>query len=89
MVSRRGGWFVLEPCKQHLDYGRPDIGWYELGITPSFFEATNNTNVVDEFTLGQLIDYDTAQAMLETHWKTWYTEDDFAAISKAGLNFVR
>ena len=60
-----------------------------LGITPSFFEATNNTDVVDEFTLGQLVDNDAAQAMLEKHWQTWYTEDDFVQIAKSGLNFVR
>ncbi|KIJ50980.1 glycoside hydrolase family 5 protein [Sphaerobolus stellatus SS14] len=66
-------------------------GWFVLEpwITPSFFEATNNSDVVDEFTLGQLVDYNAAQKMLEQHWATWYTEDDFVQIAKAGLNFVR
>jgi len=60
-----------------------------IGITPSFFEATNNTDVVDEYTLGQLVDYDAAQQMLEDHWQNWYTQDDFAQMAEAGLNFVR
>ncbi|KAF8589811.1 glycoside hydrolase family 5 protein [Ramaria rubella] len=66
-------------------------GWFVLEpwITPSFFMETNNDAVVDEFTLGQLTDYNTTQQMLVNHWTTWYTEDDFAAISAAGLNFVR
>jgi aryl-phospho-beta-D-glucosidase BglC (GH1 family) len=59
------------------------------GITPSIFQATNNVNVVDEWTLGQLTDYNTTQKVLETHWETWYTENDFVAMRDAGLNFVR
>ena len=30
----------------------------------------NNDNVVDEFTLGQLIDQGTALSILENHWQT-------------------
>ena len=58
-------------------------------ITPSLFESFNNTNIVDEYTLGQNIDHDTALGMLQSHWQTWITEDDFKAISAAGLNHVR
>ncbi|KAF8526318.1 glycoside hydrolase [Hysterangium stoloniferum] len=66
-------------------------GWFVLEpwITPSIFQATNNTAVVDEITLGQLTDYNTTQKMLQNHWATWYTEDDFVAIRNAGLNWVR
>ncbi|KAF8808719.1 glycoside hydrolase [Phlegmacium glaucopus] len=66
-------------------------GWLVLEpwITPSIFENTNNDNVLDEFTLGQLVDQKTALTMLEQHWDTWITEDDFKAISAAGLNHVR
>jgi aryl-phospho-beta-D-glucosidase BglC (GH1 family) len=31
----------------------------------------------------------TATAALTTHWNTWITESDFAAIAAAGLNHVR
>lgn len=27
--------------------------------------------------------------MLQNHWETWITEDDFKAINAAGLNHVR
>ncbi|KAJ3557382.1 hypothetical protein NM688_g1502 [Phlebia brevispora] len=66
-------------------------GWLVLEpwITPSLFESLNNTNIVDEYTLGQLMDYDTALSMLQNHWETWITEADFQAISAAGLNHVR
>ncbi|KDQ24837.1 glycoside hydrolase family 5 protein [Pleurotus ostreatus PC15] len=80
-----------------FNYGKDTIrgvnlgGWLVLEpwITPSFFERTNNTNVVDEFTLGQLFDRDVALDMLKDHWETWITEDDFIAIKAAGLNHVR
>ncbi|KAF8972127.1 glycoside hydrolase family 5 protein [Flammula alnicola] len=66
-------------------------GWLVLEpwITPSVFESTGNDNIVDEFTLGQLLDAQTAQTILTNHWDTWITEDDFAQISAAGLNHVR
>lgn len=58
-------------------------------ITPSIFENTNNTDVVDEYTFGQLLDRDWATSTLEQHWDTWITEDDFEDIKAAGLNHVR
>ncbi|KAJ8508798.1 hypothetical protein ONZ45_g8953 [Pleurotus djamor] len=80
-----------------FNYGRDTIrgvnlgGWLVLEpwITPSLFENANNTDVVDEYTFGQLLDHDTALTMLTHHWETWITEDDFIAIRAAGLNHVR
>jgi len=59
------------------------------GITPSIFETTNNSDIVDEMTLGQMTDYNSTQQTLENHWATWYTEPDFSAMRDAGLNHVR
>ena len=73
-----GGWLVLEPY-----------------ITPSIFERfrTNPYNddgiPVDEYHLCQQMGYDSAKELLVNHWNTWYTEDDFASISKMGFNLVR
>ena len=73
-----GGWLVLEPY-----------------ITPSIFERfrTNCDNddgiPVDEYHLCQQMGYDPAKELLIDHWNTWYTEDDFASISKMGFNLVR
>ncbi|KIY44033.1 glycoside hydrolase [Fistulina hepatica ATCC 64428] len=66
-------------------------GWLVLEpwITPSFFESLNNESVVDEYTLGQMPDADATQSLIETHWQTWYTEDDFVSIKAAGLTHVR
>ncbi|KDR76186.1 hypothetical protein GALMADRAFT_67855 [Galerina marginata CBS 339.88] len=66
-------------------------GWLVLEpwITPSVFQSTGNDNIVDEFTLGQLLDQETAETILKNHWDNWITEDDFAQISAAGLNHVR
>ncbi|KAI0050559.1 glycoside hydrolase family 5 protein [Auriscalpium vulgare] len=66
-------------------------GWLVLEpwITPSLFEGTGNTAIVDEWTFGQLQSRSTALAKLQNHWNTWITEADFAAIAAAGLNHVR
>lgn len=64
-------------------------GRYKPWITPSIFENTNNDDIVDEFTFGQMQDHDVALGVLQNHWETWMTEDDFIAIKAAGLNHVR
>lgn len=58
-------------------------------ITPSIFENTNNPDIIDEYTFGQLQDRNHALSVLQNHWETWITEDDFASIKDAGLNHVR
>ncbi|KAK6456117.1 glucan 1,3-beta-glucosidase precursor [Scheffersomyces xylosifermentans] len=70
-----GGWFVLEPY-----------------ITPSLFEQWGDDDSqvpVDEYHYTQALGKLVASQRLDTHWKTWYTEDDFKGIAAAGLNFVR
>ncbi|KAG9314106.1 glycoside hydrolase family 5 protein [Chiua virens] len=66
-------------------------GWLVLEpwITPSIFDNTGNDAIVDEWTFGQYQDHNTALTVLQNHWNTWITEDDFAAIAAAGLNHVR
>ncbi|KAG9018285.1 exo-1,3-beta-glucanase [Tulasnella sp. 427] len=66
-------------------------GWFVLEpwINPSMFDQTGNDGIVDEWTYGAYQDRDVAQGILESHWDTWITEDDFAAIAQAGLNHVR
>ena len=58
-------------------------------ITPSIFENTNNSDIIDEYTFGQMQNSSAALEILQNHWETWITEDDFAAIAAAGLNHVR
>lgn len=69
-----GGWLVLEPF-----------------ITPQYFEKYKGT--VDEWTLSIAIDKDPnsggLQSVLENHYNTFITEQDFAEIAGAGLSWVR
>ncbi|KAF7312287.1 Glycoside hydrolase family 5 protein [Mycena indigotica] len=66
-------------------------GWLVLEpwITPSIFNNTRNDAIIDEYTFGQMQDAQTALNVLQKHWDTWITEDDFKAIAAAGLNHVR
>ncbi|KAF8625182.1 hypothetical protein AX15_005491, partial [Amanita polypyramis BW_CC] len=70
-------------------------GWLVLEpwITPSIFDNTGDTRIVDEWTFGLYQDSTTALNTLKNHWNTWITESDFAAIAAAGsyrsLNHVR
>ncbi|KHC43133.1 glucan 1,3-beta-glucosidase [Candida albicans P76067] len=72
-----GGWFVLEPY-----------------MTPSLFEPFQNGNdqsgvPVDEYHWTQTLGKEAASRILQKHWSTWITEQDFKQISNLGLNFVR
>ncbi|KAF9483864.1 exo-beta-1,3-glucanase [Pholiota conissans] len=72
-----GGWLNTEPF-----------------ISPALYEKylNNPTPAVDEWTLCQAMTADTASGginQLETHYKTFITEQDFAQVAGAGLNFVR
>jgi glucan 1,3-beta-glucosidase len=66
-------------------------GWLVLEpwITPSIFDNTNDSRIIDEYTFGQYQDHDIASNTLKQHWDTWITESDFQAIANAGLNHVR
>ncbi|OJT11441.1 Glucan 1,3-beta-glucosidase [Trametes pubescens] len=85
------------PSITPFNYGKDIIrgvnlgGWFVLEpwITPSIFENTNNSDIIDEYTFGQMLDEDYALDVLQNHWATWITEDDFVAIKAAGLNHVR
>ena len=47
-----------------------DTKFNQPWITPSVFESTGNDNILDEFTLGQLLDDQTALTILNNHWST-------------------
>jgi len=53
-------------------------------ITPSLFDNTGDSRIVDEYTFGQYQDKANALATLKHHWDTWITEADFEAIAGAG-----
>jgi glucan 1,3-beta-glucosidase len=53
-------------------------------ITPSLFDKTGDSRIIDEWTFGQYQDKVKAAAALKTHWDTWITENDFRDIAAAG-----
>jgi glucan 1,3-beta-glucosidase len=68
----------------------------ECWLTPSIcavpFESkltTNVSQVRDEWTLCSLLGKVQCQALLEEHWRTYYSESDFVQIKAYGLNTVR
>jgi|EP01049_Picozoa_sp_SAG25_P008265 hypothetical protein len=60
----------------------------EPWITPSIGSPTIewNDDVRDQYTFSQQAG---AQAILEKHWTTWYTADDFTAMAGMGINSIR
>ncbi|KAJ7197147.1 exo-beta-1,3-glucanase [Mycena pura] len=76
-----GGWLVTEPF-----------------IVPNLYQTiqgrstSSNITIIDEWTLIQAMELDTANggvSQLEDHYQTFITEQDFMQIAAAGLNFVR
>lgn len=51
--------------------------------------APNKNPIVDEWTAGLYSQYSWAKHVLEKHFDTWITEQDFIDIKNAGLNHVR
>lgn len=66
-------------------------GWLVLEpwITPSLFDKTNDSRIIDEYTFGKYLPAAKAKATLKAHWDSWITERDFLTIKNAGLNHVR
>jgi aryl-phospho-beta-D-glucosidase BglC (GH1 family) len=49
----------------------------------------DDSAIVDEWTYGEFQDHCTALEILQNHWDTFITEQDFIQIAAAGLNHVR
>ncbi|CAD6570986.1 MAG: hypothetical protein TREMPRED_000085 [Tremellales sp. Tagirdzhanova-0007] len=75
-------------------YGVNLGGWLntEPFIVPALYEkyavGPNNQTAIDEYTLSQNMGSNLTAAMTE-HYATFITEQDFAEIASAGLNWVR
>ncbi|KAJ5130333.1 Exo-beta-1-3-glucanase (Exg1) [Penicillium bovifimosum] len=65
-------------------------GWLvtEPWITPSIFEAAGDA-AVDEWTLCETLGSDECRFVLDQHWGTFITADDFSQIASTGMNHVR
>ncbi|KAG9793194.1 putative glucan 1,3-beta-glucosidase D [Exophiala dermatitidis] len=86
----------VPPLNKEWEYGKVPIrgvnlgGWLSLEpfITPSLFNYPSSANVVDEWTLTQKLG-SSAQRVLESHYATFITKQDFVDIRNAGLDHVR
>ncbi|TRM62675.1 glycoside hydrolase family 5 protein [Schizophyllum amplum] len=88
------------PLNETFKYGEDKIYGVNLGgwlvpepfIAPALYEpyVNNTTPAVDEWTLCQnMRDSDGGIDLMEEHYKSFITEQDFAQIAGAGLNHVR
>lgn len=57
-------------------------------ISPTF-STLKNISIVDEFTLCEKLGYGRSSELLEEHFNTWITEDDFKQIAENKFNLVR
>lgn len=87
----------VPPLNQNFSYGTQPIrgvnlgGWLSIEpfITPSFFSRYPLTDgVVDEWTLSQKLG-SSAASVIEKHYATFISEEDFAEMQAAGLDHVR
>ncbi|KAF8173134.1 glycoside hydrolase superfamily [Mycena galopus ATCC 62051] len=92
--GRPNSWTPL--LNETWDWGADQIygvnlgGWFVLEpfITPALFQAY--PSALDEWTLATLMRADgTLEATMEAHYDGFVTEQDFAEIAGAGLNWVR
>lgn len=60
----------------------------EPWITPSIFDAAGDA-AVDEWSLCEIYGADQCRTVLQNHWSTFITQDDFNQIAAAGMNHVR
>lgn len=87
----------VPPLNEKFPYGSQPIrgvnlgGWLSIEpfITPSLFDVySSEAGVVDEWTLSQQLGT-TAANVIEKHYATFLSEQDFAEMRDAGLDHVR
>ncbi|KAH0399612.1 glycoside hydrolase family 5 protein, partial [Aureobasidium melanogenum] len=90
-ISRRNSETTLE-SRQACDVEDTDPirgvnlgGWFVLEPWMNW-ELVGDTGAVDQWTFDQT---DGAEAKLQDHWGSWFTESDMAQIAAWGLNTVR
>ncbi|ORY86389.1 glycoside hydrolase superfamily [Protomyces lactucae-debilis] len=89
-----GSWLLTEPYMVPSLYEDPELAGWHFGTDGKVVFSKNvpkdaKPAIIDEYTLWSVLGHDKALKLLEKHWDTWYTEDDFHKFSAAGLNTVR
>ncbi|CCE62927.1 hypothetical protein TPHA_0D02910 [Tetrapisispora phaffii CBS 4417] len=80
-----GGWLVTEP------YITPSLYHNATEIYTSSNSSYSNLTdpIIDEHTFCEKLGYETAGKLLQAHYESFITEDDFRQISEDGFNLVR
>ncbi|GHJ84828.1 hypothetical protein NliqN6_1230 [Naganishia liquefaciens] len=73
-----GNWFILENWMEPSLFGTSGLPGYD-----------NETQVMDEWSFCSILGKTRCAEVLEEHWNTWITEDDFKRMADYGLNTVR
>jgi glucan 1,3-beta-glucosidase len=96
MARHRGKRCLIDFTRNQLADQDSYITFSQPFIVPSLFEVYENDSskyVVDEYTLTQEWNSEGGQALVQAnmkqHYDTFITEQDFAQIAAAGLNWVR
>ena len=63
--------------------------WASMGGDLCFQNGSCADCAASEFDLVKKLGQEKADEVFQTHWETWFTEDDVKAIVDAGLNTVR
>ncbi|KAF8512338.1 glycoside hydrolase superfamily [Gautieria morchelliformis] len=77
-----GSWLVLEPWMLPNE-------WARMGGDLCFLNGSCADCAASEFDLVKKLGQEKADEVFQTHWETWFTQDDVQAIADAGLNTVR
>ncbi|CAL9732218.1 glucan 1,3-beta-glucosidase I/II [Monosporozyma unispora] len=92
-----GGWLVLEPYitptlfKDAIKMGENMTNQRFGNYSNSDYshQAFKNITIIDEFTLCEKLGPKNATNLLNDHFNSWITEDDFKQIAENGFNLVR
>lgn len=92
-----GGWLVLEPYITptlfndaiQLAENITDQSFNKEKNPGYSFQTSKNITIVDEFTLCEKLGVANSKKLLDNHFNTWITEDDFRQIADSGFNLVR
>ncbi|KAJ9111411.1 hypothetical protein QFC19_001180 [Naganishia cerealis] len=82
-----GNWFILLAT----GFWHVQENWMEPSLfgTSGLPGTDNDTQVMDEWTFCSILGRTRCAEVLEEHWDTWITEDDFKRMADYGLNTVR
>jgi glucan 1,3-beta-glucosidase len=85
-----GSWYVLLHTTFYFAAGSPPFRFVqENWMNPSLFSCATGPKASELDVAAGWDNPKSSRSVLEKHWDTWITEDDFAWLQKTGINTVR